>query len=77
MAYAVFAGDEHYHVVGRAKEHHTLCGLPTVRRRTEAGEYLPPGRVTLTPPPLNQYRSCPRCVAEVNAGESRGGAGGR
>ena len=74
MAYAVFAGDGHYHLLRKAAEHRTLCGLPTVRRRTEAGEYLPPGRVTVTPPAPGRYRSCPRCVAEVNAGMMRGGA---
>ena len=72
MWYAIFAGDDCYHLV-KSLTRHTLCGLPTLRRDKGGEEYSPPARVLHEQPPVGLYRSCPRCVAESNAATRRGG----
>lgn len=64
--YAVFAGDEHYHLVRPKSTTHILCGLATLKRDRSGGDYRPRARVLPEPPPASLYRSCPRCVAEEN-----------
>ena len=63
MAFAVFAGDAHYHLIV-AGTHRTLCGLRTVNRRGPRGEYLPPAMVRTAPPHRDLFSPCPRCEAE-------------
>ena len=74
MWYAIFAGDDYYHLV-KPQTSHTLCGLPTLKRERGGGEYRPPARVLREPPPAALYRSCPRCMAEGNASKARDGDG--
>lgn len=62
MAYAVFNGDPHYHLI-KASSHRTLCGLRTVNRKGVRGEYLPPASVTNNPPHPGLFGPCPRCEA--------------
>jgi hypothetical protein len=73
VAYAVYTGDEYYHLLERASSLRTLCGLPTIRRRGRVGEdeYHPPARVTVEQPPAGQYRSCPLCAAASNELKSK------
>lgn len=71
--YAIFAGDDYYHLV-RAQSAYTLCGLPTLRRDTWLAEYRPPARGLPEAPPAGLYRSCPRYVAENNSAKTQGGA---
>jgi hypothetical protein len=49
MAYAVFPGDERYHVV-KAGEDYTLCGLPALTPDEGKGEHHPLALVTEKPP---------------------------
>jgi len=70
MWYAIFPGDDYYHLV-KSQTNYTLCGLPTLKRDRGGGDYHPPARVLHEPPPAALYRSCPRCVAENNASEAR------
>ncbi len=74
MWYAIFAGDDYYHLV-RSQSTYTLCGLPTIRRERGGAEYRPPARVLPEAPPAALYRSCPRCVAEENSSKIKGSAG--
>lgn len=78
VAYAVYTGDEHYHLLRRDDSGRTLCGLPTLRRKRLLGEaYRPPARVTVNLPRLDQYSPCPRCTAASEESESKsGGRGG-
>ena len=62
MAYAIFNGDPHYHLV-RAGSHRTLCGLRTVNRAVDHGEYLPPAGLIDTVPHPSLFSPCPRCEA--------------
>jgi hypothetical protein len=71
MWYAIFPGDDYYHLV-KSQSHYTLCGLPTLKRDRGGGGYRPPARVLHEQPPAALYRSCPRCVAEANAAKQRG-----
>lgn len=71
MWYAIFPGDDYYHLV-KPQTSYTLCGLPTLKREKDAGEYHPPARVLNEVPPAGLYRSCPRCVAEENASKAKG-----
>jgi hypothetical protein len=66
MWYAIFAGDDYYHLV-KSQSVYTLCGLPTLKRDRGGEEYHPPARVLRESPPVGLYRSCPRCVAEDNS----------
>ena len=70
MWYAIFPGDDYYHLV-RPQTNYTLCGLPTLKRDRGGEEYRPPARVLHEPPPAALYRSCPRCVAEDNASKAK------
>jgi len=76
MWYAIFAGDDYYHLV-RSQTNYTLCGLPTLKRDRGGGEYRPPARVLQESPSTARYRSCPRCVAEDNTSKMKdeGGEG--
>lgn len=74
MWYAIFAGDDYYHLV-KPQTNHTLCGLPTLKREMAGGDYHPPARVLHGAPPAALYRSCPRCMAEDNASKARGSNG--
>jgi hypothetical protein len=74
MWYAIFAGDDYYHLV-KPQTNHTLCGLPTLKRERGGGDYHPPARVLHRAPPAALYRSCPRCMAEENASKVRDGGG--
>ncbi|MFL6334233.1 MAG: hypothetical protein ACJ754_13045 [Pyrinomonadaceae bacterium] len=71
MWYAIFLGDDYYHMV-KSQSTYTLCGLPTIRRDRGGGEYRPPARVLHEVPPAGLYRSCPRCVVEANAATQKG-----
>lgn len=62
MAYAVFNGDPYYHLI-RSSRHETLCGLRTINRKGEQGEYLPLASVTNTLPHPGLFSPCPRCEA--------------
>ncbi len=66
MWYAIFRGDDHYHLM-RPQVNYTLCGRPTLRRDRNNVDYHPPARVLGGAPSASQYRSCPRCAAEENA----------
>ena len=74
MWYAIFPGDDYYHLV-KSQSHYTLCGLPTLKRDRGGEEYHPPARVLNEPPPTALYRSCPRCVAEANTSKTKDGGG--
>lgn len=74
MWYAIFSGDDYYHLV-RPQTNYTLCGLPTLKRDRGGEEYHPPARVLKEMPPAALYRSCPRCVAEDNASKAKAGDG--
>jgi len=71
MAYAVFPGDERYHVV-KAGEGHTLCGLPTPGPDGGEEGYGPQALVTEEPPPASLYRFCPRCLATLDSSKKGG-----
>jgi hypothetical protein len=70
MWYAIFPGDDYYHLV-KSQTSYTLCRLPTLKRDRGGEEYHPPARVLHGQPHPSLYRSCPRCVAEDNASKSR------
>jgi hypothetical protein len=63
MAYAVYKGDQYYHVTASAGLYHTLCGLSTKGSRKGVRELRPAARVTLDPPPRYLYDPCPLCEA--------------
>jgi hypothetical protein len=71
MAYAVFPGDERYHVV-KEGEDYTLCMLPALT--PDEGEHHPRARVTEEPPPASLYRFCPQCLATLDSSKSDGPA---
>jgi hypothetical protein len=72
MWYAIFPGEDYYHLV-KTQTNYTLCGLPTLKRERGGEEYRPPARVLHEPPPTALYRSCPRCVAETNSRKQKDG----
>jgi hypothetical protein len=73
MAYAVFPGDERYHVV-KAGEDHTLCGLPTLTPGEGEGEHHLRALITEGPPPASLYHFCPQCLATLDSSKSDGPA---
>lgn len=73
MLYAIFPGDDYYHLV-QSQVNYTLCGLPTLKRDRRDEGYRSPARVLREPPPVELYRSCPRCVAEENSSKAKGAA---
>lgn len=71
MAYAVFAGDPHYHIMIDAGGPRTLCNLSTKGSRRNVREARPAGQVTREQPsPF--YSLCPHsAVARTYRPDSR------
>lgn len=63
IAYAVFPGNQHYHLVWKTSDNHTLCGLSTKGSVRTAGERRPPACVMMMAPRW-AYPLCPSCAVE-------------
>jgi hypothetical protein len=61
MTYAVFSGDRYYHIVLKAGESRTLCGLSTKGSARNVRELRPPARAIAYAPRLT-YTLCPHCA---------------
>jgi len=63
MAYAVFTGDPHYHLVTVAGGYRTMCNLSTKGSVKNVREPRLPARVMAEqPPPSLLYKLCPLCA---------------
>jgi hypothetical protein len=61
MVYAVFSGDRYYHVVLKAGESYTVCGLSTKGSARNVRELRSPARVISKAPRL-AYVICHHCA---------------
>lgn len=61
MAYAIFSGDRYYHVVLKAGETRTACGLSTKGSARNVRELRSPARV-IANAPRSAYLLCPQCA---------------
>lgn len=74
MAYAVFSGDRYYHIVPKADEYRTLCGLSTKGSARNVRALRRPARVVAEPPRL-AYVLCPHCaVSQAKLNRQRSAA---
>jgi hypothetical protein len=65
MAYAVFTGDPHYHLVASVTECKTLCDLSTGGSIKNVRELRFAGRITLDEPPLLSLHT--KCLLRIAA----------
>ena len=72
--YALYPGDEHYHLLERSAGHRTLCGLSTKGSRQNVREWRPPANVGSWPLPTDR-QICPLCDAEQDERESSAASG--
>ena len=64
IAYAVFSGDDQFHLLNSLKQTRTLCDLSTKGGRRGVRERRPPAVVSLSRPTPN-YSLCPLCMGQA------------
>jgi hypothetical protein len=72
MGFAIFPGDDYYHLV-KSQSNYTLCGLPTLKRDRGGEEYRPRPAYRMRPRP--PHYTAPAHAASLRPMHRRRGAG--